>query len=37
VDWHTHGGAIDWPPVWRVPALGTLAAAAVFAGFFRED
>jgi MFS family permease len=37
VEWHTAGGVVDWGPVWRVPALGTLAAALMFALLFREQ
>jgi nucleoside transporter len=36
VEIYTAGGAVDWTPVWLVPALGTLAAAMGFALFFRE-
>src|SRR5205085_714527 len=36
VEWHTAGGVVDWGPVWRVPALGTLAAAVLFGVLFRE-
>jgi MFS family permease len=36
VAFHTAGGVVDWRPVWLVPALGTLAAAVIFATLFRE-
>jgi nucleoside transporter len=35
VEFHTAGGIVDWRAVWLVPALGTLAAALMFATFFR--
>jgi nucleoside transporter len=34
VEFHTAGGIVDWRPVWLVPAVGTLAAAAGFAVCF---
>jgi nucleoside transporter len=36
VAYHTAGGAVDWRPVWLVPAVGTLMAAGGLALFFRE-
>ena len=36
VESYTVGGVVEWRAVWLVPALGTLSAAAGFAGLFRN-
>jgi nucleoside transporter len=37
VEMHTAGGVVDWRPVWLIPAVGTVAAALIFAMFFRDQ
>jgi nucleoside transporter len=36
VEAYTTAGTVDWRPVWLVPAIGTLAAAVLFATLFTD-